>query len=46
MEIRERFLKLKEGDTMIIKGNKYMRIGMLLMNIKDDNDLLLCGIDF
>ena len=46
MEIRERFLKLKEGDTMMIKGNKYMRIGMLLMNIKDDNDLLLCGIDF
>jgi hypothetical protein len=46
MEIRERFLKLKEGDTMMIKDEKYMRIGMFLMNLKDDNDLLLCGIDF
>lgn len=46
MWIREKFLKLKEGDTMIIKGNKYMKVGMFLMNIKNDNDLLLCGIDF
>jgi hypothetical protein len=46
MEIRERFLKLKEGDTMMIKDEKYMRIGMFLMNLKDNNELLLCGIDF
>jgi hypothetical protein len=46
MEIRERFLKLKEGDTMMIKGKRYMRIGMFLMNLEDNNDLLLCGIDF
>ena len=45
-QLREEFLKMKEGDTTYHEGTEYMKIGSLLVSIEDDNDVLMLGIDF
>ena len=44
--MREQILKMKEGEIIFIGGVEYMRIGSLLVNVADDTDVLMLGIDF
>lgn len=44
--MREKFLKMKEGEIIFINGIEYMKIGSLLLNVVNDNDVLMLGIDF
>jgi len=44
--MRENFLNMKEGETIFINGIEYMRICSLLVNVVNDNDVLMLGIDF
>lgn len=44
--MREKFLKMKEGDIIFIEESEYMKIGSLLVNVANDNDILMLGIDF
>lgn len=44
--MREKFLKMKQGEIIYIDGKEYMKIGSLLQNINNDNDVLMLGIDF
>jgi len=44
--MREEFLKMKEGEIIFVNGSEYMKIGSLLVNVADDTDVLMLGIDF
>ena len=44
--MRENFLNMKEGEIIFLNGIEYMRIGSLLVNVINDNDVLMLGIDF
>ena len=42
----EYFTKMEQGEIVELNNEHYMKVGMLLINVKDDNDFLMLAIDF
>lgn len=42
----EYFTKMEQGEVVELNGNRYMKVGMLLINVKNDDDFLMLAIDF